>query len=78
MICASRFFNQMLFGKTGNRKIINRFLKIELIHHQRYETRGCALTEEWLKDTLEKLPTWPNSRIDELLPLTPAMIEKLK
>jgi len=24
---------------------------------------------EWLKDTLEKLPTWPNSRIDELLPL---------
>ena len=26
----------------------------------------------WLKDTLEKLPTWPNSRIDELLPLSPA------
>lgn len=25
----------------------------------------------WLKDTLEKLPTWPNSRIDELLPLRP-------
>jgi transposase len=24
--------------------------------------------EAWLKDTLEKLPTWPNSRIDELLP----------
>ena len=23
----------------------------------------------WLKNTLEKLPTWPNSRIDELLPL---------
>ena len=23
----------------------------------------------WLADTLEKLPTWPNSRIDELLPL---------
>jgi hypothetical protein len=22
----------------------------------------------WLKDTLEKLPTWPNSRIDQLLP----------
>ena len=22
----------------------------------------------WLKDTLEKLPIWPNSRIDELLP----------
>ena len=25
--------------------------------------------DAWLKDTLEKLPTWPNSRIDELLPL---------
>lgn len=25
----------------------------------------------WLKDTLEKLPTWPNSRIDELLPIKP-------
>ena len=24
---------------------------------------------DWLLDTLEKLPTWPNSRIDELLPL---------
>jgi transposase len=23
----------------------------------------------WLKDTLEKLPSWPSSRIDELLPL---------
>ena len=23
----------------------------------------------WLKDTLDKLPTWPNSRIDELLPM---------
>ena len=23
----------------------------------------------WLKDTLEKLPTWPNAKIDELLPL---------
>ena len=23
----------------------------------------------WLQDTLEKLPTWPNSRLDELLPL---------
>ncbi len=23
----------------------------------------------WLKDTLEKLPTWPNSQIDALLPL---------
>lgn len=25
----------------------------------------------WLKDTIEKLPTWPYSRIDELLPLSP-------
>jgi transposase len=25
----------------------------------------------WLKETLEKLPTWPNSRIDELLPIRP-------
>ncbi len=28
----------------------------------------------WLKDTLEKLPAWPNSRIDELLPLAPESI----
>jgi len=27
----------------------------------------------WLKDTLEKLPAWPNSRIDELLPLNAAI-----
>ena len=27
----------------------------------------------WLKDVLEKLPTWPNSRIDELLPLRNAV-----
>lgn len=27
----------------------------------------------WLKDTLEKLPVWPNSRIDELLPLKAAL-----
>ena len=27
---------------------------------------------QWLKDTLEKLPTWPNSRIDELLPIKSA------
>ena len=33
---------------------------------------------EWLKDTLEKLPTWPNSRIDELLPLAPEVIEAFK
>ena len=26
--------------------------------------------EAWLRDTLEKLPTWPNSRIDELLPFS--------
>jgi transposase len=25
----------------------------------------------WLKDTLDKLPAWPNSRIDELLPFAP-------
>ncbi|SBT07892.1 hypothetical protein PROAA_2460001 [Candidatus Propionivibrio aalborgensis] len=25
----------------------------------------------WLKDTLEKLPTWPYRQIDELLPLRP-------
>ncbi len=31
----------------------------------------------WLKDTLIKLPTWPNSRIDELLPLPPDFIELL-
>jgi transposase len=33
---------------------------------------------EWLKDTLEKLPTWPYSRIDELLPLAPEWIETIK
>lgn len=27
----------------------------------------------WLKETLEKLPAWPNSRIDELLPLKVAL-----
>ena len=27
--------------------------------------------QAWLTDTLEKLPSWPNSRIDELLPLRP-------
>jgi hypothetical protein len=31
----------------------------------------------WLKDTLTKLPIWPNSRIDELLPLTPEFIKSL-
>lgn len=34
--------------------------------------------EAWLKDTLEKLPVWPNSRLDELLPLAPEVIEKFK
>jgi transposase len=24
---------------------------------------------DWLKDTLERLPAWPHSRVDELLPL---------
>ena len=33
---------------------------------------------EWLKDTLKKLPTWPNSHIDELLPLAPEVIEVIK
>jgi hypothetical protein len=33
--------------------------------------------EAWLRDTLEKLPAWPNSRIDELLPFAPTKIEKL-
>lgn len=32
----------------------------------------------WLKDTLKKLPTWPNSRIDELLPLAPEHVEAIK
>ena len=32
---------------------------------------------EWLKDTLEKLPTWPNSRIDELLPFAVASVQAL-
>jgi hypothetical protein len=32
----------------------------------------------WLKETLEKLPIWPNSRIDELLPLTPGQIDAIK
>lgn len=32
---------------------------------------------QWLVNTLEKLPTWPNSRIDELLPLAPDAIEVL-
>ena len=33
---------------------------------------------DWLKETLEKLPTWPNSRIDELLPLSIDDIEAIK
>jgi hypothetical protein len=32
----------------------------------------------WLADTLARLPTRPNNRIDELLPLTPAFIQSLK
>ncbi|PXV72357.1 transposase IS66-like protein [Nitrosomonas eutropha] len=32
----------------------------------------------WLKDTLIKLPAWPNNRIDELLPLPPEFIEVLR
>lgn len=33
---------------------------------------------QWLKETLEKLPVWPNSRIDELLPMAPEWIEAFK
>jgi transposase len=33
---------------------------------------------EWLKETLEKLPAWPNSRIDELLPLAIDDINAIK
>ena len=29
----------------------------------------------WLKDTLEKLPTWRNNRIDELLPLRSTSVD---
>lgn len=32
----------------------------------------------WLQDTLEKLPVWPNSRIDELLPFATEWIEAVK
>jgi transposase len=32
---------------------------------------------KWLKETLEKLPTWPNSRIDELMPFNPEVIQHL-
>ncbi|MFI3222794.1 MAG: hypothetical protein QX191_08970 [Methylococcaceae bacterium] len=28
-----------------------------------------------MKDTLEKLPTWPNSRIDELLPFAVTSVD---
>ena len=31
----------------------------------------------WLKDTLEKLPVWPNSRIDELLPLSDFQLKQI-
>jgi hypothetical protein len=42
-----------------------------------YKASACRATAKlndlepvaWLKDALEKLPVWPNSRIDELLPL---------
>ena len=33
---------------------------------------------QWLTETLEKLPTWPNSRIEELLPFAPEHIEACK
>jgi len=31
--------------------------------------------EAWRKDTLEKLPVWPNSPIDELLPFPVASVD---
>lgn len=31
--------------------------------------------EAWLRGTLEKLPTWPNSRIDELLPFSVVSVD---
>jgi transposase len=31
--------------------------------------------EAWLRDTLEKLPTWPNRRIDELLPFSVVSVD---
>ncbi len=33
---------------------------------------------KWLKNALTKLPAWPNSRIDELLPLAPELTNSLK
>jgi transposase len=30
--------------------------------------RNGVEPQAWLKDVIDKLPTWPNSRIDELLP----------
>jgi transposase len=33
---------------------------------------------DWLRDVLEKLPVWPNSRIDELLPLAPEYLAQFK
>lgn len=33
---------------------------------------------KWLKNALTKLPAWPNSRIDELLPLAPELTDSLK
>jgi hypothetical protein len=33
---------------------------------------------EWLMDTLKKLLTWPNSRIDELLPLDPEVLDAFR
>ena len=33
---------------------------------------------DWLRDVLKKLPVWPNSRIDELLPLAPEYLAQFK
>jgi transposase len=54
---------------------------IQVIYHQYYfgtvKLNGLN-SADWLKETLEKLSVWPNSRIDELLPLTSEQIEAIK
>jgi hypothetical protein len=45
-----------------------------LIELNQYGLNSAA----WLNDTLEKLPSWPNSCIDELLPLVSEVINALR
>jgi transposase-like protein len=45
-----------------------------VIEHQERTPKGGLEPYAWLKDVLEKLPVWPYSRIDELLPLRPTEI----